>query len=181
MIPLIVIMKHILFVASAFLALLPAFAQGEPSADTGTNIDVVAIAKSAVPNLDYDKARPIAVTSSNGVSIVSFPRRYSRWSTVTNGPTEVARIWVDETTGDILPEAGTAPLSDSEVIAICHSPAPDIANYLSGDPEIQRISSLTIATYFCPLVTDTNVLVKAYEFTIETRSRYLLGVEVFPQ
>lgn len=169
------------FYAIVLFAVVQVFSESEPPANVGTNIDVIAVAKSAVPDLDYDRARPIAVTSSNGVSIVSFPRRYSRWSTVTNGPTEVARIWVDETTGDILPEAGTVPLSDAEVIAICHSPAPDIANYLRSDPEIRRISSLTIATYFCPLVTDTNVLVKAYEFTIETRSRYLLGVEVFPQ
>ena len=165
----------------AFVAAAQFATCDEPPANVGTNIDAVAVAKAAVPDLFYDKARPIVVSSSNGVSVVSFPRMYNPWSSVTNGPTEVARIWVDETTGDILPEAGTVPLSDAEVIAICHSPAPDIANYLRGDPEIRRISSLTIATYFCPLATDTNVLVKAYEFMIETRSRYLLGVRAFPQ
>ena len=169
------------FYAIVVFAVVQVFSESEPPANVGTNIDVVAVAKAAVPDLFYDKARPIAVSSSNGVSVVSFPRMYNPRSSVTNGPTEVARIWVDETTGDILPEAGTIPLSDAEVIAICHSPAPDIANYLRSDPEIRRISSLTIATYFCPLVTDSNVLAKAYEFTIETRSRYLLGVRVFPQ
>lgn len=162
------------------LATVWTFAADEPTSNGTPALDVIAIAKAAVPNLDYDKRLPIVVSSTNGVSVVSFPRIFSPWSAVTNGPMEVARIWVDETTGEILPEAGTVPLSDEEVVEICRSPAPDIGNYLQGEPEIRRISSLTIATYFRPLATNTNILMKSYEFTIETRSRFLLGVTYYP-
>lgn len=182
MIPLIVIMKHILFVASAFLALLPAFAQGEPSADTGTNIDVVAIAKSAVPNLVYDRSAPITVTSSNGWSLVTFPRFYNPWTAVTNGPTEAARIWVDETTGAILPEPGTIPLTDDEALAVCRTKYPDMAPLLQGPTEIKRVSSLTIVTFFKTPEgpsAPTNGLQKIYDYWIDTRSGFVFNIEMF--
>lgn len=54
-----------------------------------------------------------------------------------------------------------------------------MATVLQGEPDIQRISSLTIATFFLPDPEHTNRLEKAYEFTIDTRPRYILGVEMF--
>ena len=163
-----------------FLTFLATVSHGaDLSSGVGIETNVIAIAKAAVPGLFYDKALPITVSSSNGASIVSFPRRYSRWSSVTNGPTDAARIWVDETDGSILPEAGTAALSDEEVISLCRANNPNMATVLQGEPDIQRISSLTIATFFLPDPEHTNRLEKAYEFTIDTRTRYILGVEMF--
>ena len=172
-------MKHF-FSILAPLAVLTMVSRGaEVSPDAGIETNVIAIAKAAVPGLFYDKTLPITVSSSNGVSIVSFPRRYSRWTAVTNGPSEAARIWVNESDGTILPEEGTAAISDEEVISLCRTNDLSMATALQGDPDIRRISSLTIVTFFLPNPEHTNRLEKAYEFTIDTRTRYILGVEMF--
>lgn len=111
---------------------------------------LVARAESALQWLyfQYDRSRDVLVERTNQMARVVFPRYYFRGQSPTNGPDHAAVVWLDERSGDVLPNPGLVPLSDGEAVQIARDYCrPEIFEYSSSN-QVHRTASLTVVSVY---------------------------------
>ena len=105
-------------------------------------------AKQIVNNLPYDHRQPPLVTRTTHTAMVCFPRIYFPNQSPTNGPAHAATVFLDDRTGDLLPNPGLSPLSDEDAIAAVRRTIPDkVFERLSASVS-RRAASFTVVSLF---------------------------------
>ena len=96
----------------------------------------------------YDRSRDVLVERTNQMARVVFPRCYFQGQSQTNGPDHAAVVWLDEHSGDVLPNPGLVPLSDDEALQIARNHCrPEIFEHSSSN-QVHRTASLTVVSLF---------------------------------
>lgn len=144
-------MKHHVF--WRFLCCLSFFASAKATADDTSRLSDSALVKRAESVLQdihfqYDRSRELSIVRTNQMARIVFPRYFFRDQNPTNGPDHAAIVWLDESTGDILPNPDLVPLSDEQAVQIARACCrPEIFDHSSSN-QVLRIASLTIVSVY---------------------------------
>lgn len=95
----------------------------------------------------YDRSRDVIVERTNRMARVVFPRHFGN-QCPTNGPDHAAVVWLDEQSGEVLPNPGLVPLGDDEAVQIARTYCrPEIFEHSSSNV-VLRTASLTVVSVY---------------------------------
>ncbi|MBQ9727794.1 MAG: hypothetical protein IJV65_09860 [Kiritimatiellae bacterium] len=138
-------MKTSFIARSAFLLTVFAMSIASAQPTEETDEELVELAKTAILGVHFDRVRSPSVFKTNGVAVVTFPRKFFGSNQSTNGIDHAATVWIDESTRSVLPNPELIPLSDERALYLATNSVP-IPFDNSKTVRVDRASSLTLVT-----------------------------------
>ena len=163
-----------------FIALLPfgmaSTGRADESALSDEEADAIAI--KAVDGIFIDWRVDPIFTRTNGMTVVTLPRYYFPDDNPTNPPSHAAVVWIDDSTGSVIPNPGLIPLTDEQAIFIATNGI-RIPFDQRKPISVDRRASLTVVTLPRPDMTLAGFTYTngcAAKVWIDTETKAVLGV-----